>query len=909
MGKRLLARLVSNFKTFDSFVLSENTQLAGNSLNVTAQTLSVAKDAVLRADEFVKLKAVNIAIAGTVRASPPDYRAKTCRDAYTPPSFPTASLCSSIDAVVNGTAYPIGIVSSAPFILEGAALQSPSIIVCAPTVEATGATKVAVIKTAYVDANSMFLSDTEISADGSSSLGSYGYPGGDIVLRARDIINSTNLVLSARGSNGVLCGGAGGSIAISSSTAKIIGIGTCTAKGGSGTKKGATGVCTVEGCRAGSAKRGSKFCLDCDIGQAPQNNTCVDCEEGYVASRPGSPVCTPCGKGKYQVWHEQKCSVCQVGKYNGLEACMGEYDRCLRCAPRPRRSKFINETGGSVVHKCPYACFDDLVPPNCVDALENALGPFFGSIQGICVSVAVLLLVCITLSILKGARDRRRMNTDYHLSDMSRFGWVERNTEKRAVGDNESRGFVCRLYFLGTNSSGGKHRWTMSDDIHSYSQKSLIALKELKGDPKRVLSSLKKVVDASSFPKSRTSVADVRRGHVLDLLREIFLFTFARPFAHMFKTARRKARASRMAESFQGKFNEYKFGCTSDFSIGYVDVYAPSSESRNILPLVILLAGEGSYHNPYFLDPNDTLVRDIPKMPQIASFIDESWVTCINEINTRLRCITPAMVKRKLLGNSCKRIEDLIAYLVRVEGTLGELTLSLGVFRAHQCGFGSSLGDISYQPGILLRHVSDKGTGDFGGDAGPSKTPSILIPYSPPLPTPSPSRKQECDQQYASLSSHASLSSDMLAPMTPVSLGKRQSMKMKSPSSPMERSRSVIRREALGMTLQGNREESSDAALMGTEKEFGPLTIAYGGSIAIDRTLPCPGLLFAANRHSALESAQGSSMEIRLPESRRRFAGASYGVREVQRAAQPSLGACLRSFGRFARYSRAESSS
>ena len=62
------------------------------------------------------------------------------------------------------------------------------------------------------------------------------------------------------------------------------------------------------------------------------------------------------------------------------------------------------------------------------------------------------------------------------------------------------------------------------------------------------------------------------------------------------------------------------------------------------------LAGDGSYLCPYRLDTNDVLVRSVPAMLGLSSFIDEAWLNLVAELNVRLWVVQPGRNLPRTLG-------------------------------------------------------------------------------------------------------------------------------------------------------------------------------------------------------------------------------------------------------------------
>ena len=913
----LLSLAFNSFSNFDV-----KGKVSAKVVNVTASGLTTVSGQ-LYAESYAKVKSKDVRISGTIEVDGNGEKVKSCRSeakcAHPTPdeeSFEAATkkLCL-VDANINTLPFSVAIHAESLLDTSNGKVSSSDIVLCASSIVGNVMTRITASSKSFAVASTMMLNGAKISSDGPGSA-SYGARGGTVYFFASEKLNATSAEFRANGGDGVVCGGAGGYVNINS--AHVTGLATASAQGGSGVKSGECGTVNLTGCSPGAALRpvedvpcecgspfssknkGYNFCLNCDIGEAPVSDECVECVPGSIAPKSGEPQCLPCGKGKYQTYERaQTCSTCPVGKYNAEVLCVGKLC-CLRCAPRPRSSTFVNVSGGATERECPYECAEGLVPPKCVNSLENLLGPFFGTVQGIIVTTVVIMLSGITISVLRSARLRQRLAKDnaFHSSELLRFGWKERNAERRSSlkrNASSERAFVCRLYLHGSNGSNGKGKWRLGD---SQSFHTLAKLRAHCRDPQRALDELKGVLENT---ENVEAISSVRRGHLFEVIRDMLENMFMRPLVHLFRAARRKRRAAKIAERFRThEFKcglAFKFGCTSDFRVAYVDAYSQRSQSvTTTLPMVILFGGNGSYHEPFYLDPNDEILREIPNLPQIASsFIDEPLVAFVNDVNVRVRCITQGMLRSKLLKKSqAKEMEELSSYLVRVEGTLGELTVSFGVFRPHQRSLGNTVADVSFQPGLLLRHIDDNDDDDVRtNELAVYKPPSLATPKQKSAPKDIPSKdlsksKMAPDDQYSSL---ASLSSNVLAPMTPIGtpIERLKSARL-HPSSPLSRSQSVIRREALGMDLhETERKPESEPQRIELE---GPGRVMYG-PLEFDRAFPCTAIIFCKNRKSALApSSSKGRMELRLPETNRTSLLSRRGVRDFKKGVT-SLMACI----------------
>jgi hypothetical protein len=64
--------------------------------------------------------------------------------------------------------------------------------------------------------------------------------------------------------------------------------------------------------------------------------------------------------------------------------------------------------------------------------------------------------------------------------------------------------------------------------------------------------------------------------------------------------------------------------------------------------MLVPFSGEGSYFFPLFLDPNDILVKCVPKMPSQSTFIDKTWLGFVHDLNLALRCVNTDFLELSL---------------------------------------------------------------------------------------------------------------------------------------------------------------------------------------------------------------------------------------------------------------------
>ncbi len=155
---------------------------------------------------------------------------------------------------------------------------------------------------------------------------------------------------------------------------------------------------------------------------------------------------------------------------------------------------------------------------------------------------------------------------------------------------------------------------------------------------------------------------------LLAAILSFLCFPLVAPFQRYCRRVRAKnAKAFLKAYSYECMKSErarttrdcLKFDSSDDYSLAFVDVLGTPSMSPEIhprckvggkpaLPLVLLLAGDGSYFRPYHLDTNDIMVRSIHTAGGIGGFIHEQWVTLVSELNARLRTVHRARLRETI---------------------------------------------------------------------------------------------------------------------------------------------------------------------------------------------------------------------------------------------------------------------
>jgi len=229
-----------------------------------------------------------------------------------------------------------------------------------------------------------------------------------------------------------------------------------------------------------------------------------------------------------------------------------------------------------------------------------------------------------------------------------------------ALAERDVPRHVCRIYLGGTNTFGAEWAVPATPPPHA-----------------------RRYVHAHAFARMAARANAVlvwpRWGweEVVCLLLAIFAF----PLSTMLHRARKRVRVARLLaalldhdashEWLRGArhaalLDSLRVGVSSDSSLAYIDILgrdpaaarkrpgvprpwrgqagAPPPVAAALaraprLPLALLLAGDGTFESPLFLDPNDVLVRAVATAPGLTRFIDHDWLDFVAEFNGRARAV------------------------------------------------------------------------------------------------------------------------------------------------------------------------------------------------------------------------------------------------------------------------------
>ena len=96
--------------------------------------------------------------------------------------------------------------------------------------------------------------------------------------------------------------------------------------------------------------------------------------------------------------------------------------------------------------------------------------------------------------------------------------------------------------------------------------------------------------------------------------------------------------------------NSLRIGISPDSTLAYIDIlYDEESFHRRVKPLCPIgqvrlpasfkVAGLGTYFSPYYIDTNDLILQAVPQTDIPSSFINDSWISFVINLNAILRTI------------------------------------------------------------------------------------------------------------------------------------------------------------------------------------------------------------------------------------------------------------------------------
>ncbi|CAI5739113.1 unnamed protein product [Hyaloperonospora brassicae] len=686
-----------------------------------------------------------------------------------------------------------------------------------------------------------------------------------------------------------LCGGGGGGGRLQLTGCELSTFDRCT--------RGFDGNYTV----AGGATSYNPASSDSDAPALPAPATEEAPNYLVPAGASGSFFGFPCPPGSGGLF----CRLCAVGKYKSES----NSAKCVLCSNAPANAHYIGR--GATSAQCDWACDPGYSGYHCVSPIQQLLDACGGEI-----GFALVLMGIVTFFISLGYACRNRKEPSYTRMYNSRDTKGERQHLLSSAVANSQRSWFVSIFrcFYWPRVVYPK---LMERDLPEHMSRLYLAGYNDPDSPLKLRTtvppSLKKVLYDVEFKNLADRINRVlawQRGPCSSWGEVVYYLValICYPFASEVKLFRRHIRVNELKRIVakynhacmkgpraRGLLNAVKLGYCADYSLVYLELlYKESSQSvcvpttkigKPSLPLVLLFAGCGTYFSPFYLDPNDLLVRSIPQCPELTAFIDEPWIEFVAELNELLRVVQrdevslvdsllPAAVylekQRALsaLGSNSSKLGGLRIYLgrfyVRDELNMGE-EFKLGLFlstaedscdnvdnnRSSQQlasvpsrqGYSSNcwkdpdcynINDVyGYGRGSSLDYPGPHRNGSFGNDDMLYDTNRSSTAVS----------SNELSQ-VSSRTSTAPGSGNALAQI-PVSSIREEALRIRSSSSPRD-----------GLTGSGHsgRNVSADDALVGSASakkrtvNSASHRIYYEGWLGpVDGSLPVPGVLICAD--------------------------------------------------------------
>ncbi|ETN20331.1 hypothetical protein PPTG_03357 [Phytophthora nicotianae INRA-310] len=373
------------------------------------------------------------------------------------------------------------------------------------------------------------------------------------------------------------------------------------------------------------------------------------------AGASGSFFGFPCPPGSGGLF----CRMCPVGKYKS-ESNSAE---CVVCTNAPSNAHYIGV--GATSARCDWACDPGYSGYYCVSPIQQLLDACGGEF-----GFALVLMSIVAFFILLGYACRNRKEPSYTRMYNSRGAKGERQHLLSSAVANSQRSWFASLFRCFYWPRVGYPK-LMERDLPEHMARLYLAGYNDPDSPLKLRTtvppSLKKVLYDVEFKNLADRINRVlawQRGPCSSWGKIVYFLVavLCYPFASEVRLFRRHIRVNELKRIVakynhacmkgpraRGLLNAVKLGYCADYSLVYLELlYKESSQSvcvpttkigKPSLPLVLLFAGCGTYFSPFYLDPNDLLVRSIPQCPELTAFIDEPWIEFVAELNELLRVV------------------------------------------------------------------------------------------------------------------------------------------------------------------------------------------------------------------------------------------------------------------------------
>ena len=238
-------------------------------------------------------------------------------------------------------------------------------------------------------------------------------------------------------------------------------------------------------------------------------------------------------------------------------------------------------------------------------------------------------------------------------------------SQSQTMSESDLPFHVARIYLGGDNTFG--RPWMLEDDPP-------VEIREM--------------VSEEDYKAMVANINDLAAVPFTSAMISFVLSWLCYPIWQYFIRVDRSSRANRLSAFFacydysclrsaRGRaLEKLKFATDASATLAYIDVLSDSPSSQPVrFPTALLLAGDGSYTSPYLVDTSDIIVRAIPHVRQLKTFIDQEWVELIATLNAAIRPI-----QRLNIIHAIKPALRIVDAYNRSPQRLGGMMVSLGLF-------------------------------------------------------------------------------------------------------------------------------------------------------------------------------------------------------------------------------------
>eukprot|EP00750_Incisomonas_marina_P000180 INCI10162.2.p1 GENE.INCI10162.2~~INCI10162.2.p1 ORF type:complete len:1966 (-),score=295.66 INCI10162.2:62-5959(-) len=436
-----------------------------------------------------------------------------------------------------------------------------------------------------------------------------------------------------------------------------------------------------QNCLAGffSASSGATTCHQCPGGyymNSPGASTCDICAVGtYSASPTAAAYCKSCvnkpeNAEYYQAGEKNskcsfsclsgfagfECEQCPISNTN-FEVCSGN-GVCVGNGLDP-----YNVTVNAIHVNCndstssQYVCGNCSCAPGYVDTIcitqlqriiQSLGGPLGFSLIVVAVVVVIGMIPVLCCNIKSCPGYRKKTDTSNLSRQGSHLALVKVNTLEYSLLNGRSAGqmmtgsaiekYVVRLYCTGNNTPDAPLQLAVEPaDARLAAIVTRAGFRQFAEDFNKLAQFSRRQRTMYCFlrmlpPLGELYVASIRKRRCAELLR------YVQRHNHNFF---RSSRVQHIKNSLFAAASED----SSLFFVDVADIEAAPDEKYAYCrrgPLLVPFAGEGTYFSPFFLDPNDILIKSIPEAAThmgSEKFIDQQWCDFVQDLNVALRVV------------------------------------------------------------------------------------------------------------------------------------------------------------------------------------------------------------------------------------------------------------------------------